>query len=81
MNVTIGGTKVVQKEGESMSTAIKRTVRENRKRKEKERGNSNISTDGRGGEGVDQVFKYHSNDSQRNVRSLQDKLKERREKK
>ena len=81
MKVTIAGTPVELKEGESMSAAIKRVVKENRKNREEERGYSNISVDGQASPKTEGVKKYKSNDSQRGVRSLQDKLKERREKK
>ena len=77
--VFIAGTEVVVRDGESLSSAIKRTVRENRIKKEEETGPA-VSTHRIPDNDKTIVNSYSSGDSQKNVKSLQDRLKKQRKK-
>ena len=80
MSVFIAGTEVVRKDGESLSSAIMRTINENRERREAEEGPTvSVHNVPENKEVI--VNKYSSDDSQSNVRALQDRLKKDREEK
>ena len=73
--VYIAGKEVVRKEGESLSSAVKRAIEENRKEREDNYGSS-VRTHSVTEHETTIINKYSSDPSRENVKSFQKRLKQ-----